>query len=251
MSDLARIVHEGELVGGQPAGFVRVLTLHNVFTLQRTETRVAEGLTLGDILRGLALPHWQSALVAIDGDVVPPKWWDLVRPKAGHIVTVRCIPRGGGDSGNKGWIQITAGVLTLQYGVGGYFITLGIAGRRKDQRGGAAQHEAVPKLKSGSGGDQPVYSITGSRNVANPYGPIPKVYGRGTSCFPKEPPDEPMDERHPARFFFNDTATTEIYTPIVPGGRFLVPTPWPCWRRRRRPGRRGTFLAVVGRASRC
>jgi len=36
----------------------------------------------------------------------------------------------------------------------------------------------LPKLKSGSGSDAPVFSITGSRNVANPWGAPPSKIGR-------------------------------------------------------------------------
>jgi hypothetical protein len=37
---------------------------------------------------------------------------------------------------------------------------------------------SLPKLKSGTGGDEPVFSITGSRNQVNKYGAITRVYGR-------------------------------------------------------------------------
>jgi hypothetical protein len=49
-------VFEGEIVDGEVAGRVRVLTLRNVFTMERSETWTAEGQRLeARILEGLIL----------------------------------------------------------------------------------------------------------------------------------------------------------------------------------------------------
>jgi sulfur carrier protein ThiS len=193
MADLTVFTHEPELVE-QPAGKVRVLVLRSPFALNREEHHIAEGRTLAAIVADLALEDWTDALVAIDGHVVEPKWWPSVRAKAGHVITIRVIPRGGGgSSGNKGWIQIAAGVLLIAIGVvliAGGAITFGaLAGAGIPLvvmgiglvAGGALTlifpPASVPKLKSGAGADAPVFSITGARNTANPYGAIPRVYG--------------------------------------------------------------------------
>ena len=197
--DLVPIVHEPEIVGLEPAGFVRVLVLRNVFTLDRYETRVPEGATLGEIVRGLGLPGWQSALVSIDGEAIPHKvgktnWWDLVRPKAGHVVTVRAIPRGGGGSGNKGWIQVAAGVVLIAIGIiliatspttaglgaviGVGLITMGVGLAASGALTLIFPPPGPQKLKGGSGADAPVFSLTGTRNIADPYGAITRPFGR-------------------------------------------------------------------------
>jgi hypothetical protein len=194
--DLAPIVHEAQLVDESPVGYVRVLVLANVFSLERFERRIPEGQTLGEIVRGLGLPGWQSALVAIDGEAIPRQvgrtvWWDLVRPKAGHVVTVRAIPRGGGGGGDKAWIGIAAGVLLVAIGVvlaiatwgalSPFAVPLIVMGVGLIAGGVITlvfPPPGAPKLKSGSGSDAPVFSLTGTRNIADPYGAITRVFGR-------------------------------------------------------------------------
>ena len=188
MSSIATRTLAGELVD-EPAGRVRVLVLHNPFTLERSTTWVAEGATLSVLLQGLGLRDWQSALVAIDGHMIPRQWWSRVRPRAEHLVTVRVVPRGGGDSGTKGWIQIAAGVVLIVVGIilactlwgapfAPYVITMGVGLLLSGAMTLIFPPPTLPKLKDTSSNDQPVFSITGSRNVANPYGAVTRVYGR-------------------------------------------------------------------------
>lgn len=193
MSTLAPILLEPELIADQPAGHVRVLALTNPFTLAREDRRVPEGSTLADILRSLALPDWQSALVAIDGEPVPAEWWEHVRPRAGHLVTVRVIPRGSsGGSSDKGWIGIIAGIVLIIVGivvgilagwtgigavVAGALISAGIGLVISGAATLLFPPPQLPKMKE-LAGDQPVFAITGSRNVANPWGAVPRVFGR-------------------------------------------------------------------------
>jgi predicted phage tail protein len=135
-------------------------------------------------------------MVALDGRPVEAKWWAVTRPKADHLVTVRVIPRGGGgSSGNKGWIQIAAGVVLIVVGViftlwgGGIGVPLIVMGVGL-VIGGALTlllpPPSLPRLKSGSGAEAPVFSITGSRNTVNQYGVICKVYGRHRVFVPDE-----------------------------------------------------------------
>jgi len=193
---LAPRVLEPEIVDRAVAGKVRVLALTNAFTMAREERYIPEGATLADIVRGLELADWKGALVAIDGDPVPPSWWAMVRPKAGHLVTIRAIPRGGGggDSSTKGWIQIVAGVILVIVGIllspytaglSLYLVPLGIGLALSGALTLIFPPPSLPKLKAGSGSDAPVFSITGSRNVANPYGVIPRPYGQHR-IFPPE-----------------------------------------------------------------
>jgi sulfur carrier protein ThiS len=194
---LVPYVPEAEIVDDAPAGFVRVLVLRNVFTLDRFERRIPEGQTLAEIVRGLGLPGWQSALVAIDGEAIPHRigstdWWALVRPKAGHVVTVRAIPRGGNE--NKGWIQVAAGVVLIAIGIiliatspttaglgaviGVGLITMGVGLAASGALTLIFPPPGPQKLKSGSGNDAPVFSLTGTRNIADPHGAITRPFGR-------------------------------------------------------------------------
>jgi predicted phage tail protein len=189
--DLVPYVAEPEIVGDQPAGFVRVLVLANVFTMERYERQVPEGQTLEQIVASLGLAAWKTAMVAIDGTESDPRYWKFTRPKSGHVVTVRAIPRGSGGSGDKGWIQIAAGVLLIIVGivlaVGSYGslsafgVPLIVAGVGMVVGGALTlifPPPSLPKLKAGSGSDAPVFSITGTRNQINPYGAMPRRIGR-------------------------------------------------------------------------
>jgi sulfur carrier protein ThiS len=160
---LTPYVAQPEIVDHEVAGSVRVLALRNPFTMTREERFVPEGRTLADILADLDLPDWQSAMVALDGRPVEAKWWAVTRPKADHLVTVRVIPRGGGgSSGNKGWIQIAAGVVLIVVGViftlwgGGIGVPLIVMGVGL-VIGGALTlllpPPSLPRLKSGSGAE--------------------------------------------------------------------------------------------------
>jgi hypothetical protein len=195
MSDeIARRVLEGELVDREVAGSVRVLAMKSPFSFARTETFVAEGKTLASILADLELEDWKDALVSIDGHPVPPNMWQFVRPRADHLVCIRVVPRGGGSSGDKGWLQVAAGIILIVVGVvlllyGLPFAVPVIALGVSLALGGALSlifpPPSLPRLKSGSGSDSPVFSITGTRNTANPYGAICRVYGRH-KIFPSE-----------------------------------------------------------------
>jgi hypothetical protein len=188
-TDIVRRVLEGELVD-EPAGRVRVLALLSPFTLDRRDFRVPAGQTLDDIVRGLQLPSWKDAMVAIDGRPVKPECWAYTRPHADHLVTIRAIPRGGGgDSSNKGWIQTLAGVVLIVVGIllafttwgaafAPYVITAGIGLAISGILTLVMPPPQIPKLKDRSGTDQPVFSITGSRNTANPWGSVPRPFGR-------------------------------------------------------------------------
>jgi Putative phage tail protein len=189
MSDaLATLALEPE-VDAQPSRRVRVLALLSPFSMARAERYVAEGTTLLDIVTSLELESWKDAMVAIDGRPVEPRWWRNTCPKPDHLVTVRAIPRGGGSSSDKGWIQIAAGVVLIAVGIilaftvwgapiAPYLIAMGAGLVISGAVTLIFPPPSVPKLSSGAADDAPVFSITGSRNNLNPYGVIPRVYGR-------------------------------------------------------------------------
>jgi hypothetical protein len=180
-SALATYVHEAEIVDQ-----VRVLALLNPFTMQRVELYLDEGLTVGEMVRAAGMWDWTGAVVHLDGALVPESLWERVRPYAGHLVTIRAVPRGGGGSGNKAWITVAIGVVVLivgivlavfGFGVGTPLIVAGIG----IILGGVMQMVMPPpqvhKLKDATA-DKPIFSITGSRNAVNPYGAVPRVYGK-------------------------------------------------------------------------
>jgi sulfur carrier protein ThiS len=194
MSDIALL--EPEVDGTQPTGRVRVLAMLSPFSMARIERHVPAGTTLADIVRDLGLQDWQDALVAIDGRLVEQKWWAATCPKPDHIVTVRVVPRGRMSSSDKGWIQIAAGVvliivgaLTVEFGIGVPLIAMGAGLVISGAVTLIFPPPSVPKLSQGAADDAPVYSITGSRNVANNYGAVTKVYGCHHIVPPNVEPD--------------------------------------------------------------
>jgi hypothetical protein len=194
-TDIARRVVEPELVD-EPSGKIRVLVLDNPFTLDRRDLTIDAGDTVEAIIRNLGLASWKDAMVAIDGAPVRSEWWARVRPRSGHVMTVRAIPRGQGDSGTKGWTQILAGVVLIIVGIllldtplaalSPYLISAGIGLAISGAITLIFPPPQLPKLKDRSSSDQPVFSITGSRNIANPWGVVPRVFGRHAIFPPKE-----------------------------------------------------------------
>jgi predicted phage tail protein len=106
-----------------------------------------------------------------------------------YIVTIQSVPRGGEGSSDKSWIQIAAGVILVVVGIilaftvwgaafSPYLITAGIGLALSGALTLIFPPASLPKLKSGSGSDQPLYAITGSRNTANPWGALPSKISR-------------------------------------------------------------------------
>jgi sulfur carrier protein ThiS len=191
-TDLAVRVLEGEIVDEveQLVGLVRVRVLRNPFTLERHDFLVAEGATLAEIVERAELKEWTDALVSIDGSVVPREWWPRVRPRRGHYVVVRARPAGSSGGGGKGWLQTLLGVVITIIGIVMFFVpvlrafapyvlTMGI-GMIISGVVSLLMPPPQARLSRGDGGplDLPVYAITGQRNQANPYGPVPFILGR-------------------------------------------------------------------------
>jgi len=133
---------------------------------------------------------------------IPKAHWTRIRPKKGCRVTIRAIPSGGGSSdGNKllrsvliAVILIIAIVLTVvTYGgaSGIWAAVIPLVASLAIFAVNALLAPSPPKLGSlaamagtaGNNASPTAFSITGSQNKANPYGPIPKLYGQHR-CFP-------------------------------------------------------------------
>jgi hypothetical protein len=83
------------------AGGVRVIVLTNPFRSDRITGTVPVGWTITDIIEAAGLePAYRPMLrVWVNEDVVPREWWGRIKPKAGTLVSIRPIPRGGGGGG--------------------------------------------------------------------------------------------------------------------------------------------------------
>jgi hypothetical protein len=143
------------------------------------EILIANGMV--DILSG----HLVDARIEIDGVEVLPEWWSRVRPKSGHLMTVRAIPAGGGDGGGKDVMRavLMIGVIAASIWVGGLgFAAAPYLGGALGVLGSLAVNALIPpsaednqnKAITTSRGN----SITGTRNTFVPYGPVPQVFGK-------------------------------------------------------------------------
>jgi predicted phage tail protein len=164
-----------------------------------------------------AIPAIRVSLWTADGreSVVPFDQWRYVRPKAGASVRVHVVPMGGGGGGGGGKspirlvamlaVMVVAAYLA-PYAMGalaqGWFaatgvlvsptafaIGSGIIGGAITMIGNAIVNAIIPASSAanrdtgsissyGSSVSTPTYAVTGVRNRANPFGVVPKVYGR-------------------------------------------------------------------------
>lgn len=87
---------------------VRVVACPHPFSVERIERQVSAGRSVAAILREIGLDHDPiHARVFLDDQLVPKAYWERVRPKPGHALTVRVVPTGGGGGG-KDLLRIVA-----------------------------------------------------------------------------------------------------------------------------------------------
>ncbi len=157
-------------------------------------------LTLHDIVaRALPdLPDGVPVVVSIGDMCVPKEHWHLVRPKAGHVITVRPVPMGGGGDKNiLGTILsiavlaaaavvsggALAGALGPAFAAGGLGATalaagISVVGGMLVNAIAPPPKPRLPELGGAQEQVSPTLFIEGARNQARPYGVIPRVFGR-------------------------------------------------------------------------
>lgn len=153
----------------------------------RRET-MPEGMTIAQMLERMGLLQAAGSLcVRLAGVEVPSHAWATVKPRAGRQVDVLARYRGGGD-GQKDPTRtiLTVAVIAAAIGVqaipgvgqvGGAFLAAGVTA------GGGLLINAIAPIRApeldelaGRAGLSP--SISGARNQARPFRPIPQVLGR-------------------------------------------------------------------------
>ncbi len=147
----------------------------------RTEYRFEpEGVTLADIVRHTGLWYRGGITIRawIEDEEIPQANWHLVRPKAGKQVSVRAYPHGGGTGGKSSLQLVLMAVLVVIVIAASIFIPgfAAFAGIVL-MVGMLAIRALAPPPKPKRDGDT-VYSIQGTNNRINPYGPIPRIFGK-------------------------------------------------------------------------
>lgn len=153
----------------------------------------------------------RHAHIFIADHKIAPCYWRSVRPKHGQTVTIRVVPTGGGGGGkNPLRTVLTIAVIAAAIWVGqlevlqfGAFNLPGVtstlyAGQilgavAVTMIGNLAVNAIAPPPKASNtdlargslSGTSATLSITGSSNQADPYGPVPRVYGR-MRLYPKK-----------------------------------------------------------------
>ena len=159
------------------------------FTPDRHVLDRPAGGTLGEVLDSTGWPA-EYADVLIDGVPVPRERWAWLRPEDGRALTVRIVPKQGGNSRGKnigriaaGVVLLVAAVVTQQYyggAIAAGLITSGnlaLAGTALIAAGVLGLVTPLPKPLDASGRSSS-FSIGGTRNRFEPDAVVPKIFGQ-------------------------------------------------------------------------
>jgi len=93
-----------------------VQILDRPFTTEHRELARPHGLTIAELLQLAGIPPGTPVRVFVNGDLVYPEYYRVVRPKRGAHVLVRVVPRGGGGGQGKNIGTLIAGILLIVVG---------------------------------------------------------------------------------------------------------------------------------------
>jgi hypothetical protein len=168
-----------------------VIVLDRPFATERRELAVQTGRTIAQWIDDAGIPAGTPTRVYLNGDLIYPEWYHVVRPKPGTHVLVRVVPRGGASRTQKnigtlltGLLLVTIGAVLAPYG-GGTLILGGTSlmltamlnwmSSNKQTPGGG--FKPLAGIHSNQEPESPTLSISGQTNAARPYAVIPRVYG--------------------------------------------------------------------------
>lgn len=188
---------------------VRLLGARNPFTTRLDETFVEQGGTITDLLDHAGLDHvldGRAGCVVMIGDsIIPRRFWRLIRPKAGVTINYRVVPRGGG--GGKSIIRIIASlVLVVAAAIAAPYLAglIAVPGTTLFAVSQAVisgvilvggnlllnalippPKQAAPPNRATPEADPLSPGITGSSNILDRYGVVPKIVGKH-KVYPKK-----------------------------------------------------------------
>ena len=156
---------------------------------QTPEKRLS-GDSIADMIDEFNLSDF-DLIVSINGRLVEPENWKRVYPNPRTKVLFLLIPQGRGGGKKKSTLSTIVAIagIALTGNLGPSFAKrLGVSQAMGTAIAGFAVQLTLnalippPKQNLSQGqlslADAPVFSITGSGNQLNPYGAIPKIYGR-------------------------------------------------------------------------
>ena len=194
-----------ERVTAEPRTDVRLIVCPRPLstTRDRVEVAIPAGATVAEHLRAIGCELDRlTAIVSIDGRMIPRAEWDYAVPQAGQMLAVQAIPAGGDDGGGKSILGIVAmiGLVVATWYIGGGGLgailpeALGMAFSAGQTAtavlaggvligGSLALNALIPPSRQlddgmGAGAANPSFFLTGTKNQLLPFGTLPQVLGR-------------------------------------------------------------------------
>lgn len=182
---------DDQAYGRTPAA-VSIFARPHPFSAERVDAVVPAGGPLIELLQDAkldaALFAHHATFVFVNDRLIPREEWSLVRPAAGDVVSVRVAP--GGQGGGKMALRVVAMIAVA---IASYYVGPAAGAAAGSELFGAAVTAVVgvagmmavnalipppsPDLAGGGKGNS-AYGVTGTRNAADPYGPVPRIFGR-------------------------------------------------------------------------
>lgn len=183
---------------GDPARVHVIALLHPFNLANRVLIDVDPGQTVQEILDTLNFKPRRGfePLIQIENWNVPRETWGRVKPRSGRTITIRVLPRGGGGGKDVlravAFVAVVAASFAVPAGLGlttviGGVSTLSLSGALLAAGIGIVGNLLINALipppgldlnELGGGGRSLAYSLSGTRNQLNPWGVIPKIYGK-------------------------------------------------------------------------
>ena len=192
-----------ERVTAEPRTDVRLIVCPRPLstTRDRIEVAIPAGATVAEHLRAVGCDLDRlTAIVSIDGRMIPRAQWEYAVPKPEQMLAVQAIPAGGDDGGGKSILGIVAmiGLVVATWYIGGGALAgllpeaIQMAGTVGGWQaigagvfigGSLALNALIPPSRQlddgmGAGAANPSYFLTGTKNQLLPFGTLPQVLGR-------------------------------------------------------------------------
>lgn len=182
----------------ESSGTIRVRTQQHPFCAERVTHQMTAGASVSKIVAAAGAQDMPQAYMHayLDGHFIPPENWPRLRPRAGTVLTLRMVPRGGGGGKNPlrtvlslalvAASPMIAGAVAGALGVTAQSALMGISAMRVITAGvnilgrlalNAIAPPGQPRFGAGQK-ESPTLFLQGARNQVTPFGRVPKILGR-------------------------------------------------------------------------
>lgn len=95
---------------------IQLVTARSPFGFATDTQALAHGPTIAELLQASGMPPGAPVRVYVNGDLIFPEFYRVVRPKPGSHVLLRRVAHGGGGGSTKSVGTIVAGILLIVIG---------------------------------------------------------------------------------------------------------------------------------------